>query len=169
MPDTTTMLPTTTASLTGGCVPCGTEFEDFQPECPQTTRALQTTVMNGTVLSENEELNIKCEPMAHTLPKIDVKICNCVGQVLGFKLTDLPDSANGVVKILNTPVNLNDVVSEDNNGALIFTRVNPQPFTDTVKYVVMTTCGDSAEYTLTITAKCICVENDECETCQECL
>ena len=163
-------MPTTiqqTTIINGACVPCGDD-NDFKPDCSYTTRVMQTTIMKGSVISEDESVTIKCNPKAIKLPKLDFKICNCVGQLNGFVLSNLPVSTNGILTISGVPITLSTIINESNNGSVMFERMNDLPFVDEVKFKVSTTCGDSIEYKIIINALCTCVKDDECSDCQKC-
>ena len=149
-----------------GCIPC--QEDDFNPECGGTTRSLTTTTCVCTVLSENESVTVKCNPLLTWLPKFNFKVCGCPTKEVEFVIQSLPSALNGIVYMTNTPIAIGDKIDLQGNGTLYFKRINDQPFTDTLTFKPKASCGEGSVYTVNIEGLCTCVEPDPCDTCETC-
>lgn len=145
-----------------GCIPC--QEDDFNPECGGTTRSLTVTPCVCTVLSENETVTMKCNPLLTWLPKFNAKVCGCPTKEVEFVIESLPNADNGIVYLTNTPVAVGDEITLQQNGTLYFKRIKNEPFTDTLTFTPTASCGEGNVYTVTFKALCTCVEPDPCET-----
>ena len=162
----TTIVPTTT--LVPPCLDC--EQQTIIPTpCGNTTKVFTTTTVVCSINVKDVSLSMKCTP-GISLPFLNAEICGAYGQeILYFQVSDNSiASTDGTVMLGEAKIVTNDKIYPQDWGRLVFERVSTAPKSVSFKLKAITTCGTSAEFTVTIDMQCTCEDANPCSTCDGC-
>lgn len=162
----TTIIPTTT--LVPPCTDCEPQVISPAP-CGTVTRVFTTTTVVCSINVKDVSLSMKCTP-GISLPFLNAEICGAYGQeILYFEVSDNSIAAtDGTLMLGETKLVTGAKIYSQDWGRMVYERVSLTPKSVSFKMRAVTTCGTSAEFTITIDMQCTCEGANPCSTCDGC-